>query len=227
VATLAANLTGLTISKAVVSLNQSASVMNKIFDGTTNSTLNQSGTFVVQLGNAAAANGSLANITQTTIATSVAGEFNQSAAGTGLTANVTYQITDTANYSFAGGVPTQTGSVAGLTITGNTSNSSASTANIPTTFANTSTNQIFYETHYTPPLTMSQILSTNQMAPESLGANATAGLAHRATNPLTLQSIQNLQRRQTTEQPLAEGLVACINGALKAALEENATCAKP
>ncbi|RAM61238.1 YDG domain-containing protein, partial [Herbaspirillum rubrisubalbicans] len=88
-----------TIAKANVTIANVA-VSDKVYDTTTNAALTK-GSAQVQLGNASAANGSLANATSFTNLT-LAGGFTDAAAGSNKTVNLNVALADTMNYTLSG-----------------------------------------------------------------------------------------------------------------------------
>ncbi|MFK0380266.1 beta strand repeat-containing protein, partial [Pandoraea sp. NPDC090278] len=94
-----------TIAKANVTI-AGAQANNKVYDTTTNASLSNNGTATVQLGNASAANGSLAAASAFNNYT-VSGQFANASAGN-QTVNLNAALTDTTNYSVAAGSQTQT-----------------------------------------------------------------------------------------------------------------------
>jgi filamentous hemagglutinin family protein len=88
-----------TISQANVYSNGSLTVADKVYDTTTNAAI--SGGYIVALGNASLANGSLAaNTTFTNF--NITGGFANASAGT-QAVNITYSLTDTTNYTLQSG----------------------------------------------------------------------------------------------------------------------------
>ncbi|QJP99853.1 hypothetical protein C798_06305 [Herbaspirillum rubrisubalbicans Os34] len=91
--------TGATIAKANIVVSN-ATVSDKVYDTTTNASLT-SGSALVQLGNASAANGSLAGATAYTNLT-LTGGFADAAAGNNKIVNLNVALSDATNYTLAG-----------------------------------------------------------------------------------------------------------------------------
>ncbi|CAM3821477.1 ESPR-type extended signal peptide-containing protein [Polynucleobacter arcticus] len=92
-----------TIAKANVFLSNPGTVSNKPYDGTTSATITGNSSGVAQLGNATAANGSLApNSTFGPAGVDTTGVFASPLPGQ-QTVNLANTLTDTANYTLAGG----------------------------------------------------------------------------------------------------------------------------
>ena len=98
--------TNATISKANVTLAD-VSANNKVYDTTTNASINSTGNATVALGNSTLANGSLNTSTVFTNYT-VSGAFTNASAGNNQTVNLTTVLTDSTNYTVSGGSQTTT-----------------------------------------------------------------------------------------------------------------------
>jgi hypothetical protein len=103
--------TAATIAKANVTLNIAATANNKVYDTTTNASLTSNSSGVVQLGNATAANGSLAaNTSFASSGVDSTGAFNNASAGTQIV-SINNALIDTANYTLVVGRTLNTSAV--------------------------------------------------------------------------------------------------------------------
>ena len=101
------------ISQAQVTIT-AALVNNKVYDTTTNATVNSS-TATVALGNATAANGSTVSQAFTNFTES--GTFNNATVGTAKTVNLNALLTDTTNYTIASQIGTATANISQAQVT--------------------------------------------------------------------------------------------------------------